>query len=84
MERGDPFSGTASAYYNHLTTLFQLIDKGDASIGLPPYNGGLFAKETAPLLDEVHLPDGLRVLDRVVGDADDAVAVAGGASHLRL
>ncbi len=56
-ERGDPFSGTASAYYNHLTTLFQLVDKGDASIGLPPYNGGLFAKETAPLLDEVHLPD---------------------------
>lgn len=56
-ERGDPFSGTASAYYNHLTTLFQLIDKGDAYIGLPPYNGGLFAKETAPLLDEVHLPD---------------------------
>ena len=57
MERGDPFSGTASTYYNHLTTLFQLIDKGDASIGLPPYNGGLFAKETASLLDEVHLPD---------------------------
>ncbi len=57
MERGDPFSGTASAYYNHLATLFQLIDKGDASIGLPPYNGGLFAQETAPLLDEVHLPD---------------------------
>ena len=54
---GAAFSGTASAYYNHLTTLFQLIDKGDASIGLPPYNGGLFAKETAPLLDEVHLPD---------------------------
>ena len=56
-ERGDPFSGTASAYYNHLITLFQLIDKGDSSIGLPPYNGGLFAKETAPLLDEAHLPD---------------------------
>ena len=56
-ERGDHFSGTASAYYNHLTTLFQLIDKGDASIGLPPYNGGLFAKDTAPVLDEAHLPD---------------------------
>ena len=56
-ERGDQFSGTASAYYNHLTTLFQLIDEGDSSIGLPPYNGGLFAKDTAPILDEAHLPD---------------------------
>ena len=56
-ERGDQFSGTASAYYSHLTTLFQLIDEGDASIGLPPYNGGLFAKDTAPILDEAHLPD---------------------------
>ena len=56
-ELGEPFSGTASAYYSHLTTLFQLIDKGDASIGLPPYNGGLFAKDTAPVLDEAHLPD---------------------------
>ena len=56
-ERGDQFSGTASAYNHHLTTLFQLIDKGDASIGLPPYNGGLFAKDTAPILEEAHLPD---------------------------
>ena len=56
-ERGDQFSGTASTYYNHLTTLFQLIDQGDASIGLPPYNGGLFAKESVPILNEAHLPD---------------------------
>ena len=42
--RGDSFSGTASTYYNHLTTLFQLIDKGDASIGLPPYNGGAITR----------------------------------------
>ena len=30
-------------YYDHVATLCRLIDKGDASIGLPPYNGGLFA-----------------------------------------
>ena len=36
MEQGDAFSGTASSYYDHLMTLCRLIDKGDASIGLPP------------------------------------------------
>ena len=56
-ERGDAFSSIASTYYDHLTTLFRLIDRGDASIGLPPYNGGLFAPEAAPLLNEAHLSD---------------------------
>ena len=37
--------------------LFKLIDKGDPSIGLPPYNGGLFALEVAPLLASVRLAD---------------------------
>ena len=54
---GDAFSSVASNYYNRLIELFHLIDKGDASIGLPPYNGGLFASETASLLEEVHLAD---------------------------
>ena len=54
---GDTFSAHAASYYNHLTTLFTLIDKGDASIGLPPYNGGLFASAAAPLLETVRLPD---------------------------
>ena len=38
-------------------TLCELIDRGDASIGLPPYNGGLFAPDAAPLLRDVRLPD---------------------------
>ena len=33
------------------------VDAGDASIGLPPYNGGLFAQQAAPILDQVQLPD---------------------------
>ncbi len=55
--RHDTFSGAASSYYDHLTTLFRLIDRGDPSIGLPPYNGGLFAHDAAPLLNDVRLPD---------------------------
>ena len=55
--RNDTFSSAASSYYDHLTTLFRLIDRGDPSIGLPPYNGGLFAHDAAPLLNRVRLPD---------------------------
>ena len=54
---GDTFSTHAASYYNHLTTLFSLIDKGDASIGLPPYNGGLFAPASAPMLETARLSD---------------------------
>ena len=64
MKRDDVFSSTASNYYDHLTNLFRLIDRGDASIGLPPYNGGLFSSEAAPLLDHVRLPD--NIVARVV------------------
>ena len=57
MDRSAVFSTSTSKYYDHLTTLCRLIDKGDESIGLPPYNGGLFASEAAPLLEGVRLPD---------------------------
>ena len=57
MASGDVFSAMASRYYDHLMTLCRLIDRGDPSIGLPPYNGGLFASEAAPLLENVRLPD---------------------------
>ena len=53
----DVFSAVATIYYDRLMTLFKLIDRGDASIGLPPYNGGLFAEDAAPLLGSVHLSD---------------------------
>ena len=70
MEQGDAFSGAASSYYDHLMTLCRLIDKGDATIGLPPYNGGLFAAEAAPLLEKVRLPDS--AVARIVYDLSHA------------
>ena len=57
MAEGDTFSATAGHYYNRLIELFRQIDQGDESIGLPPYNGGLFAPEAAPILDQIRLPD---------------------------
>ncbi len=57
MQIGDTFSSAATNYYDRLNTLFKLIDLGDPSIGLPPYNGGLFSRDSAPLLERVRLPD---------------------------
>ena len=54
---GDVFSTIATSYYDHFATLCKLIDQGDPSIGLPPYNGGLFAADAAPLLETARLPD---------------------------
>ena len=62
MQGGGVFSASASSYYDHLMTLFRQIDEGDESIGLPPYNGGLFASEAAPLLKTA------RLTDKIVGD----------------
>ena len=53
----DAFSAVVTHYYDHLTNLCRIIDGGDESIGLPPYNGGLFSEEAAPLLERVRLPD---------------------------
>ena len=57
MLANDTYSAIATNYYDHLTTLFKLIGWGDESIGLPPYNGGLFAAEASPLLETVRLAD---------------------------
>ena len=57
MAAGDTFSSRAGNYYDRVMTLAGLIDTGDDSIGLPPYNGGLFASDAAPLLDAASLSD---------------------------
>ncbi len=57
MAEGDTYSAVATNYYDRLLNLFRIIDRGDPSIGLPPYNGGLFASQAAPLLETVRLPD---------------------------
>ena len=56
-EQKDTFSAKVSNYYDRLVNLFRIIDEGDQSIGLPPYNGGLFASQAAPMLEKVRLPD---------------------------
>ena len=57
MTGGRAFSERAANYHNHIAALCDLVDKGDASIGLPPYNGGLFAQQAAPMLEQARLSD---------------------------
>ena len=75
MDGGAGFSDSATSYYDHLMTLCGLIDRGDASIGLPPYNGGLFAAEAAPLLENIRLPD--TVVAPIVYDLSHAETAEG-------
>lgn len=56
-DEGHIFSGVAKNIWNRFSDLAEMIDKGDASVGLPPYNGGLFSAEQTPLLKSIALPD---------------------------
>ena len=67
-DQGDVFSETAARYWSIVADLCRAIDQGDVAIGLPPYNGGLFDRERAPLLDRIRLGD------RVMADVIDALS----------
>ena len=53
--QGGAFSTASNNYWNRLNVLRRIVDDGDDSIGVPAYNGGLFAPHA--LLDEVELND---------------------------
>ncbi len=57
MDAGDTFSAVATPIWDRFASLATMIDKGDPSVGLPPYNGGLFNALHTPLLDQIRLPD---------------------------
>lgn len=54
---GDAMSSTASRIWGQIADLSRIIDKGDVSVGIPPYNGGLFASDGGSLLDGIRIPD---------------------------
>lgn len=57
INEGDTFSTTATRAWQHLRSLFRAIDKGDDSLGLPPYDGGLFHETPQDILARIELPD---------------------------
>ncbi len=67
-DRGDVFSEHAARYWSAVDDLCRAVDRGDAAIGLPPYNGGLFDRARVPLLDRIRLGD------RVMADVIDALS----------
>ena len=67
-DRNDTFSAVAAQYWSILDDLCRAIDQGDASIGLPPYNGGLFDTGQTPLLADIRLGD------QVMADVIDALS----------
>lgn len=56
-DSGDTFSTVATSIWDRFSSLAMMIDKGDPSVGLPPYNGGLFSAAETPLLNTIRLPD---------------------------
>jgi hypothetical protein len=56
-DANDTLSATACRYWQHVGELFRIISQGDASIGMPAYNGGLFEEARAPLLTRTRVPD---------------------------
>jgi hypothetical protein len=56
-DAGDMFSSVAKTIWSKFADLAEMIDKGDPSVGLPPYNGGLFNGEQTPLLKTIRLGD---------------------------
>jgi hypothetical protein len=57
--RGAAFSDFMKAYWSRLDGVFQAIAHGDDSLGIPPYNGGLFDPAAAPILARVQLSDAI-------------------------
>ena len=56
-DREDVFSTSAVRYWSAFDDLCRAIAHGDASIGLPAYNGGLFDQARTPLLGQIRLDD---------------------------
>ena len=67
-DRDDVFSASAARYWSAIDDLCRAIDQGDASIGLPPYNGGLFDRDRTPLLGRIRLDD------QIMADVIDALS----------
>jgi hypothetical protein len=63
-EQGQAQLVRSKAYWSRLAIIFGAISEGDDDLGIPPYNGGLFAAEGNALLGRIELSDD--VLARVI------------------
>lgn len=66
FEHADPFN--PRPVWDNFRGLFVAIDKGNARLDVPPYNGGLFAVD--PIVDAITLPDEVCEGFKKIGDYD--------------
>ena len=73
VEARAKFSSTVGRIWLDLRGAFELIDQGDDGIGMPAYNGGLFARARAPLLARTKVPDAVMapILDALSRRTED-------------
>ncbi len=66
-DRSDTFAAGIATYQARLRGLFRAIADGEATLGLPPYNGGLFDPARAAILEHADLSDAqlAPILDRL-------------------
>ena len=57
IDAGKALSSRLDNIWRDLRGVFQLIDEGDDAVGMPAYNGGLFDRARAPLLERTRVPD---------------------------
>lgn len=57
LDQHAPLAPTTLRYWPWLTDLFRIINEGDAYLGVPPYNGGLFNDEKHPFLNQYQVGD---------------------------
>ncbi|MEK6677658.1 MAG: Eco57I restriction-modification methylase domain-containing protein [Planctomycetota bacterium] len=80
---GKIYDGKSTALFDRLSHLFAVMDKGDAALNVPCYNGGLFVTDSQKLDDREHriarfliehkVPDRFLAvaIDRLSRDVDD-------------
>ncbi len=59
VDAGTKFSSTVPKMWLSLKGVFHIINVGDDDIGMPAYNGGLFDRARAPLLERTHVTDAI-------------------------
>ena len=57
VDAGTVYSTRLDNIWRDLQGVFLLIDEGDDAVGMPAYNGGLFERARAPLLERTRVPD---------------------------
>lgn len=57
LDKNEPIAASTFGYWNKLKELFEIINKGNRELGVPPYNGGLFDPEKHNFLEKYRIGD---------------------------